>query len=173
MAPEGRGQIDPSIASDSIGNFIIAWSDLRHQVWPEQRADAYAQRFESDETPLGESFKVSGHTDAPYEYTPAVALFGGRICSTWTERTRFDLNTGIDVWMNVLDWNNPVAIVEDKIPLPTREGDMISITWSGGGEAEVADTVDGPWVPTGNTSGSISFDLTQANAQFLRVVEDR
>jgi hypothetical protein len=51
----------------------------------------------------------------------------------------------------------------------TREGDTVTATWTGGGEAEVAETIEGPWTATGNTTGSITFDVTAAPGGFLRI----
>jgi len=172
VGAEGRRQEDPVIASASTGNFIIAWTDNRNEVWPDQQVEVYAQRFHADGTPLGADFKVSANGDLPYEYTPDVALAGNNVYSTWTERDRFDSGTGVDVWVNVLDWDNPVGVAEDRIDPPTREGDTISITWTGGGEAEVAGSIDGPWIPTGNSSGTMTFDINAEAARFLRVVGD-
>ena len=47
-----------------------------------------------------------------------------------------------------------------------------TITWTGGGELETATDVSGPWVPTGNTSGSFSEPIGSGN-RFYRIVLSR
>ncbi len=110
----------PAVAADEAGNFIIAWTDNRNQVYPDVQIEVFAQRFNNEGTPIGPDFSVSGNSTLPYEYTPDVKLFDNKIYSTWAERDRFDVGTGVDIWANVLDWNNPVGIKNDNIKaIPT------------------------------------------------------
>jgi hypothetical protein len=44
----------------------------------------------------------------------------------------------------------------------------ITVTWTGGGEAEVTDDINGTWTPTGDTDGSFTATIQPGNA-FLRV----
>ncbi|MCX7785528.1 MAG: T9SS type A sorting domain-containing protein [candidate division WOR-3 bacterium] len=50
----GNTQYQPAIAQDSLGNFVVAWMDGRNGHW-----DIYAQRFNSQGTPLGNNFRVN------------------------------------------------------------------------------------------------------------------
>jgi hypothetical protein len=120
-AGPGNRSNPPSLASDEAGNFIIAWNDNRNQNWPDDPWEIFAQRFDSDGSTLGSVFKVTNNINLPFEYEPNIQLFNNKIYTTWPERDRFDLGTGVDIWANVLDWDNPVTI-RDNIsePLPVK-----------------------------------------------------
>jgi len=49
-------QKNPTIAVDVMGNFTIVWQDDRNDPW-----HIYAQRFQSDGTPLGSNFTVEDY----------------------------------------------------------------------------------------------------------------
>jgi hypothetical protein len=51
----------------------------------------------------------------------------------------------------------------------TLEGNTLTATWTGGGEAEIAESIEGPWTPTGNSTGTITVDITAAPGGFLRI----
>jgi hypothetical protein len=54
----------PSISTDSSGNFVITWADLRNaprgESWPR---DIYTQRYTGNGTTIGSNFKVNDHSD--------------------------------------------------------------------------------------------------------------
>jgi hypothetical protein len=50
----------------------------------------------------------------------------------------------------------------------TREGDSFTVTWTGGGEAEVTDDMFGTWQATGDTDGSYTGTM-QGDKAFLRI----
>lgn len=52
------GPVLPSVASDSAGNFIVAWQSYTPAIWD----DVYAQLFNSTGAPLGGQFRVNTHT---------------------------------------------------------------------------------------------------------------
>jgi len=111
----------PAIESDETGNFIIAWTDNRNQNWPDDPWEVFAQRYISDGTPLEDVFKISNNNNLPSERTPDVKLFNNRIYTTWAETDRFDLGTGIDIWANVLDWNEPIGTdIENTVLMPLK-----------------------------------------------------
>ncbi len=110
-------QNPPDVAADDNGNFIVTWSDKRNEVWPDKQLEIFARRFDSNGTPIGTDFKVTGRSTTPYELIPAVKLFNHRIYTTWVDTDRLDLGTGSDIWVNVLDWDNPVGIESDDIPV--------------------------------------------------------
>jgi len=49
----------PVVSSDSIGNFIIVWSDGKYGEYYYDGSTLYAQRFAHDGTALGSNFKVN------------------------------------------------------------------------------------------------------------------
>ena len=57
-----------------------------------------------------------------------------------------------------------------KVPLPpqtivSRSGSNVVLTWSVGAELYSATEADGPWTPTGNTSGSLTVNPSVAGAK--------
>lgn len=97
------GQRYPSISKDESGNFVITWHERNGDP------DIYAQRYSSDGTPLGTNFRVTNTGDGTQLY-PDVKLWNNRIYNTWQDN-RVE-GTGSDIWANVLDWENPVAIID-------------------------------------------------------------
>jgi hypothetical protein len=75
-------QMDPAIAMDVSGDFVIAWQDDRISAW-----DIYAQRYNSSGTPQGSNFKVNddvGYTSQSYS---AIAMDGsGNFVITWEDQ---------------------------------------------------------------------------------------
>jgi hypothetical protein len=65
----GIYDLQPSVAANENGNFVIAWADFRNGYC----FDIYAQRFAPDGTPQGENFLVS-NSGACMHYTPVVAF---------------------------------------------------------------------------------------------------
>jgi len=61
-------QYQPSISSDSQGNFIITWYDYRNGD-----ADIYAQRYDASGTVIGANFKVNDDPGTEYQYLPSIA----------------------------------------------------------------------------------------------------
>jgi len=62
-------QFAPSVAVDSAGNFVVAWSSGGYGGPP---ADVLGQRFASNGTPLGPEFRINTYTTYG-QYRPAVA----------------------------------------------------------------------------------------------------
>jgi len=58
----------PTVASDSTGNFVIAWESFGQEAY----RDVFAQRFDASGAPLGGEFRVNELT-AGYQRYPAVA----------------------------------------------------------------------------------------------------
>ncbi|MCJ7508939.1 MAG: T9SS type A sorting domain-containing protein [candidate division Zixibacteria bacterium] len=61
-------QIDPAIAIDSTGNFVVVWTDSSNGNY-----DIYGRRFSSIGTPLASSFKVNGDAGSSSQISPDVA----------------------------------------------------------------------------------------------------
>jgi hypothetical protein len=71
----------PSVASDSAGNFVIAW--ISHNIVPPFVSDVFAQRYASTGTPLGGEFRVN--TLAGSNHHPSVASdSAGNFVVAWT-----------------------------------------------------------------------------------------
>jgi len=62
----------PVVATDSIGNFVITWQDLRSGI----RRDIYAQRYSSDGTALGSNIKVNNDEGNTSHMSSAIAMEG-------------------------------------------------------------------------------------------------
>ncbi len=77
-------QINPAIALDPSGNFIIAWYDERN--WDSSRYDIYAQRYDSLGTLLGFNLKVNNDSGFGWQRWPSVAMDGsGNFVITWVD----------------------------------------------------------------------------------------
>jgi len=98
----------PAVAMDAVGNFVVVWEDERNGDW-----DIYGQRYSSDGTPLGNNFIVTKYRYKD-QFQPDVKLWNGRIYTVWT--TTHAGGTGLDIWANVLDWNDPYTRIAEDSP---------------------------------------------------------
>ncbi|MBN2029142.1 chitobiase/beta-hexosaminidase C-terminal domain-containing protein [bacterium] len=72
---------DPSIAMDSNGNFIIAWTD-----WRNGNADIYFQHYNSNGSPVGMNTRVNTDTESAWQGNAAVAIDGnGNFVIAWAD----------------------------------------------------------------------------------------
>lgn len=79
---------DPSIAINSSGNFIIAWTD-----WRNGNADIYFQRYNSSGTPIGGNTKVNTDAGSSWQGNSTVGMDGsGNFVVAWAD----DRNGGGD-----------------------------------------------------------------------------
>jgi len=62
-------QIDPSIAMDSTGNFIITWRDYRNDP-----SDIFAQRYDDDGNKIGTNFIVTDDGGSSGQAFPSVSM---------------------------------------------------------------------------------------------------
>jgi len=65
----GGLQINPAMAIDKNGNFVIAWEDQRND-----EGDIYARRYSADGSRLGEQFRVNDDEIGDKNIHPAVAI---------------------------------------------------------------------------------------------------
>ncbi len=74
-------QVNPSIAMDATGSFIIAWQDFRNNNW-----DIYYQRYTDTGTSTGVNIKVNDDLVDESQYYPSIAMdaIGGFII-TWQD----------------------------------------------------------------------------------------
>jgi len=79
--PGSSYQDSPSISTDSGGNFVITWWDLRNG-----NADIYAQRYSSDGSGLGPNFKVNDDPGGAEQRYPSISTDGsGNFVITWED----------------------------------------------------------------------------------------
>jgi hypothetical protein len=79
-------QMNPAIAMDSSGNFIIVWEDGRSGDY-----HLFAQRYDSSGSPIGSNFIVSGETRGSWEFSPAIAMHrSGSFVISWTDERYYE-----------------------------------------------------------------------------------
>lgn len=94
-------QVYPDVSCDAYGNFVVAWTDYRNGVYPDD-PDIYGQRFLADGTKDGDNFKVNDDTDEASQIEPAVAMdFFGNSVITWTD----DRNGDSDIYAQYYNQN--------------------------------------------------------------------
>jgi len=63
VSETGDAEFDPVIASDSVGNFVLVWSDYRNEIITldpnKYGGDIYGQRMDKDGNKIGSNFRVS------------------------------------------------------------------------------------------------------------------
>lgn len=91
---------------DYDGRFIIVWEE-----WP----NLIAQRYLSSGIKIGTNFKLN-HTQTNGDYYPITQLRNSKIYTAWN---RSDINGATSVWMNILDFDNPIVSVVKNKEYPT------------------------------------------------------
>jgi len=77
--------VQPDVAMDNNGNFVIVWRDTRENG----EANIYAQRYTSDGTALGVNFLVNDDPCGVTQYYPSVAMGNnGGFLITWRDQQR-------------------------------------------------------------------------------------
>jgi len=104
----------PAIASDALGNFIIAWQDYRNATYP-INPDIYAQRYNSSGSPVGSNFLVPNPLYASFaQQYPAVATSGAKIYYTWQDNRRAK---GWDIYAKSMYFLRGNVNGDDKVSL--------------------------------------------------------
>ncbi|MDD2890282.1 MAG: T9SS type A sorting domain-containing protein [bacterium] len=88
IVPEAgtRPQIQPQIAMNENGNFVIVWEDRRE--W--YHCDIFAQRYDKTGNPIGTNIKVNDSTHYDNNAMPAVAIdTNGAFIVVWRESDTF------------------------------------------------------------------------------------
>ena len=93
----------PAVALTADGGFLISWTDRR-----EGTTAIYARCFDAGGQSLGASFRLTS-ADGGCQSAGAVTIWNSRIYSTWEDNRGGQ--TGFDIWANVLDWEEPHAVV--------------------------------------------------------------
>lgn len=73
--------LQPSVAADENGNFVIAWADFRNGYC----FDIFAQRFDADATPLGDNFQVSFAGGCMHYYPIVSYKENGNFMIVWAD----------------------------------------------------------------------------------------
>jgi hypothetical protein len=77
-----NAQYNPSVASDSAGNFVVAWQSYTQDG---SLSGVYAQRFGGAGNPLGAEFRVNTYTTG-YQFFPSIAAdAAGNFVVSWTD----------------------------------------------------------------------------------------
>lgn len=75
-------QEHPSVAVDSLGNFVVVWADERNGNF-----DVYAQRYSGEGVAIGINFKVNDDTGDALQYWPNCATAkDGSLVVTWVDK---------------------------------------------------------------------------------------
>ncbi len=130
-------QVEPAIAMDGSGNFVIAWQDYRYL-----NADIYVQRYDSIGTSLNSNFKTNHDVIFTAEqHSPATSMDGfGNFLVTWKEfrssnwdvyAQRFN-SSGTPIGLNFKANDNPIlgSYFEPNIAADNY-GNFV-ITWNTG-----------------------------------------
>ena len=99
----------PDISFDRDGTFIVVWDMFINGI-----SKIYAQRFESDWTPLGVNFRVSSVMDSSRQYFSSVLLRNGRIYTTWTSAGD---STAAKLLSNIIDFYDPPNLETQSEPI--------------------------------------------------------
>ncbi len=114
MIQDQYGGIDPVIAMNNTGEFLVAWCS-----WNWLDSDVYARRFNNHGEPIGERFLIPQQGLYHQKY-PRIQLFEHTIYTTW--ESNYLKGVGYDIEANVLDWNsqNTGVTLSDKKARPVE-----------------------------------------------------
>ena len=84
-------QYIPAVASDSAGNFVVAWTNSGGGGPP---ADVSGQRYASNGTPLGPEFRINTYT-TNVQNRPSVAASAGNFVVVWNSQGQDGSNLGV------------------------------------------------------------------------------
>jgi hypothetical protein len=86
-------QITPSVAADSAGNFVVAWTN--NAGYGGAPPDVFGQRFASDGTPLGPEFGIATYTTNGQNRTAIAADSAGNFVVIWDSAGEDGSGTGV------------------------------------------------------------------------------
>ncbi len=76
-------QTDAAVASDTQGNFVVAWSSQGSSGTDSSAYSAQAQHYRADGTPLGGQFQVNSYTTSYQDGTDVACDDRGNFVVTW------------------------------------------------------------------------------------------
>jgi len=85
-------QYTPSVAADSAGNFVVAWTNSGGYGG---LADVFGQRFASDGTPLGPEFRINTFTTNVQNRTAIAADAAGNFVVVWNSAGQDGSSLGV------------------------------------------------------------------------------
>jgi len=86
-------QSAPSVAADSAGNFVVAWSSAGGYGGPP--SDIFAQRYASSGAPLGPEFRVNTFTTSSQLFVTVAAAAAGDFVVVWTGALQDGSDVGV------------------------------------------------------------------------------
>lgn len=87
-----NSQLDPSIAMNSDGDFVIVWASHSQDG---DRWGVYGRRYDSSGIPEGSAFRINSYS-TDYQYFPSVAMDAdGDFVTIWTSRWQDGSNDGV------------------------------------------------------------------------------
>ena len=90
-----QAQYNPSVAMDTLGDFVISWYDRRNAHY-----DIYAQRYDTAGTPIDSNFLVNDDVGTYAQYYPRTAMgVAGDFVITWYD----DRSGNNDIWAQRYD----------------------------------------------------------------------
>lgn len=122
-----ESQMNPDIAVDGEGDFVVVWEDKRNDIY-----EIYLQRYLSDGTPLGSNYKVEDSILCDFALAPSVCMEeSGDFKVTW----RDNRNDFSDIFCKQFS-NNGTALgnsfqVNTETGIDYRYSPSISVNTSG------------------------------------------
>lgn len=124
----------PSIASDGMGGYVVAWNDNRDGAFPEY-TNLFAQRFSSNGAPLWSSGGISVCSAANFQGAPVCLYDGaGGIIITWGDQR----SLASDIYVQRLDnnygfWGRPEPTITTVKDVPNDQGGKVAVNWTASG----------------------------------------
>jgi hypothetical protein len=75
-------QVNPSVASDARGNFVVVWDSVRQEG---SGYGVFAQRFSADGTLRGDEFRVNTNTTSPQMFSSVAGDASGNFIVVWEQ----------------------------------------------------------------------------------------
>ena len=170
-------QVDPSVATDDLGNFVVAWQRGYYgDTGDGSGSGIFGQHFSTGGVPLGFEFQVNTYTTS-YQHQPRVgAAAGGDFVVAW-EGAYFQDGSGTGVFgqrLKTTAFTAPELVAGNRVvlhddPLNARKkslsarADDVTIDL-GGGEGSIDDpTLSGGHLRVRSETFDDTYDLPAAN----------
>ncbi|MCO6455045.1 MAG: hypothetical protein J5I93_07070 [Pirellulaceae bacterium] len=161
----GYGQVDPAVAHDGVGRFVVTWSNHRMDYGDTSVTSIQARLFSADGTPLGDQFLVNSYTTSIQEESDVAMGADGEFVVVWKS---YGSNGPQPGWMSV----QGRAFTESGVPL----GDDFQVNDSAPAHyiatPSVAVDADGSFVVAWASALSPGDDTSGASVQARRYSAD-